>query len=103
MAVRILPILLACLLPLAAGCNSSETAAQDRDGEKKKKPRDEFAQDQVVDLPKPAAFDTARAMKYLRELCAIGPRLSGSDGMLKQQERVKEHFEKLGAKVTLQK
>jgi hypothetical protein len=42
-------------------------------------------------------------MKYLRELCDIGPRISGSDGMRKQQERVKEHFEKLGAKVTFQK
>jgi hypothetical protein len=97
MAVRILPIVLAGLLPLAAGCNNSETAAQ------QKKQRDEFAQDQVVDLPKPAAFDTARAMKYLRELCDIGPRLSGSDGMRKQQELVKAHFEKLGAKVTFQK
>jgi hypothetical protein len=103
MAVRILPIVLACLLPLAAGCNSSETAAQDREAEKKKKQRDEFAQDQVVDLPKPAAFDSARAMKHLRELCEIGPRLSGSEGMRKQQERLIEHFQKLGAKVTLQK
>ncbi len=103
MAVRILPIVLACLLPFAAGCNSSETAAQDRDDTKKKKQRDEFAQDQVVDLPKPAAFDTARAMKYLRDLCAIGPRLSGSEGMRKQQDLLKEHFEKPVSKVTLQK
>jgi glutaminyl-peptide cyclotransferase len=101
MAVRILPIVLVCLLPLAAGCNSAETAAQDR--EKKTKQREEFAQDQVVDLPKPAAFDSARAMKYLRELCALGPRISGSDGIGKLQERVKEHFEKLGAKVTFQR
>jgi hypothetical protein len=54
-------------------------------------------------MPKPAPFDSARAMKYLRELCAIGPRISGSEGMRKQQEMLKAHFEKLGATVTLQR
>lgn len=51
---------------------------------------------------KPAAFDGERAMKYLREICAIGPRMSGSTGMKKQQELIKKHFEDLGAKVTFQ-
>ena len=99
MATRFFLLLVACMLPLNAGCTSSETAAQDS----KKPPRDEFAADQVVELPKPAAFDAARSMKYLKDLCSLGPRISGTEGMRKQQALLKEHFEKLGAKVSLQR
>jgi hypothetical protein len=42
-------------------------------------------------------------MRYLTRLCEIGPRISGSDGMRRQQELLKEHFEKLGATVQFQK
>ena len=48
-------------------------------------------------------FDGERAIKYLRTLCDIGPRISGSEGMKKQQEILKTHFEKHGATVTFQK
>ncbi len=51
----------------------------------------------------PAPFDGKRAMGYLEQLCKIGPRLSGTDGMKKQQDIIKAHFEKLGAKVEFQK
>src|SRR5437588_203387 len=51
----------------------------------------------------PVAFDGKRALEYIRELCKIGTRISGSDGMRKQQELVKGHFEKHGAQVTLQR
>jgi len=47
-------------------------------------------------------FDGERAFGYLKELCAIGPRVSGSEGMLRQQAWLKEHFEKLGGRVSLQ-
>ena len=40
---------------------------------------------------------------YLQEICAFGPRLSGSPAMEKQQAYLKEYFEKLGGKVSLQK
>jgi hypothetical protein len=50
-----------------------------------------------------AAFDAKRAMGYLERLCKIGPRISGSEGMKKQQELLKKHFEDLGGKVELQK
>jgi hypothetical protein len=91
------------LLLLSAGCYHSETAAQDRNNEPKKK-RDEFASDQAPAEPaKMIAFDGDRAMQYLRDLCKIGPRISGSDGMRKQQEFLKEHFEKCGGKVEWQK
>ena len=64
------------------------------------KPRsDGFASDRVG--PPPVAFDAERAMEYLQAVCKIGPRISGTDGMKKQQELIKKHFEDLGAKVTL--
>jgi glutaminyl-peptide cyclotransferase len=44
-----------------------------------------------------------RAYEYLTQICALGPRISGSEGMRRQQEMVKEHFEKLGGKVSLQR
>lgn len=52
----------------------------------------------------PAAipFDSERAMKYLKQLCDIGPRVSGSVGMKKQQALVEKHFKDLGATVTRQ-
>lgn len=43
-----------------------------------------------------------RAMGYLKEVCNIGPRVSATPGMLQQQDLIKTHFEKLGAKVSLQ-
>jgi glutaminyl-peptide cyclotransferase len=48
-------------------------------------------------------LDGLRAFRYLQQVCALGPRPSGSPAMLKQQELLKQHFEKLGGKVTLQK
>lgn len=64
--------------------------------------RDEFAADRA---PAPVAaidFDTKRALGYLDDICRLGPRLSGSDGMKKQQELLQKHFEKLGGKITWQ-
>lgn len=43
-----------------------------------------------------------RAFGYLQDVCAIGPRISATPGMIKQQELIQSHFEKLGAKVSLQ-
>jgi glutaminyl-peptide cyclotransferase len=43
-----------------------------------------------------------RAFGYLKDVCAIGPRVSATPGMVQQQELIKTHFEKLGAKVSLQ-
>ena len=41
-------------------------------------------------------------MKYLQSICDLGPRISGSPAMKRQQELIKKHFEDLGAKVTFQ-
>lgn len=49
-----------------------------------------------------SAFDGERAYGYLKAICEIGPRYSGSPGMAQQQDLLKKHFEGLGAKVTRQ-
>jgi hypothetical protein len=51
----------------------------------------------------PVPFDGKKAMGYLEEVCKIGPRMSGTEGMKKQQELLKKHFEDLGARVTFQR
>jgi glutaminyl-peptide cyclotransferase len=68
------------------------------------KPKEgEFAADRFPALPEPAAFNTRRAMGYLEDVCKIGPRLSGSAGMKKQQELLEKHFKGLGGQVAWQR
>jgi hypothetical protein len=62
---------------------------------------DEFASDRSG--VQPAPFNAKRAMGYLEEICKIGPRISGTEGMKKQQELLKKHFEKQGASVELER
>ncbi|MCA9119406.1 MAG: M28 family peptidase [Planctomycetales bacterium] len=47
-------------------------------------------------------FDGRQAFRYLEMICEIGPRPSGSPGMVKQQEMLTNHFKGLGAAVELQ-
>lgn len=47
-------------------------------------------------------IDGDKAFAYLKAICAIGPRVSGTEGMRKQQELLTAHFQKLGAKVERQ-
>jgi hypothetical protein len=51
---------------------------------------------------RPAPFDGQRAHEYLRQLCNLGPRISGTPAMKKQQQILQDHFEKLGAEVQRQ-
>jgi hypothetical protein len=53
----------------------------------------------LEDIP----FNGARAYDYLVKLCEIGPRPSASEGMLRQQKYLEEHFTRLGAKVEYQR
>jgi glutaminyl-peptide cyclotransferase len=48
-------------------------------------------------------FNGGRAYEYLKQLCAIGPRPSGSPGMAAQQKLLGEHFNKLGGNVEFQR
>lgn len=78
----------------ALGCTSPEEPQK----------KTEFAEDTVPrNLPvADVKFDPERALKYLKQLCDIGPRISGSEGMKKQQEILVKHFKDHGAKVTRQ-
>ncbi len=51
---------------------------------------------------KPIKLDAARSYRYLKKICRIGSRVSGSVGMQKQQELLSKHFLKLKAKVKYQ-
>src|SRR3954470_9048243 len=65
--------------------------------------RSDFAADRAPAPADPVPFDAKRAMGYLDDVCAIGPRISGTDGMEKQQALLRKHFEDKGGKVELQK
>lgn len=52
----------------------------------------------LADIP----FDGERAYGYLRDICDLGVRPSGSSGMAAQQELLIRHFEELGATVRRQ-
>jgi glutaminyl-peptide cyclotransferase len=53
----------------------------------------------LKDIP----FNGTRTYEYLKQLCALGPRSSGSAGMIAQRKLLVEHFKKLGAAVELQR
>lgn len=48
---------------------------------------------------KPAPIDGDRAYRYLKEICAIGPRPAGSAANTRQREVVAKHFREHGANV----
>jgi hypothetical protein len=50
----------------------------------------------------PPAFSGARSFKHLEAIAALGPRPSGSPGMVKQRELIVAHFQTAGAKVSRQ-
>lgn len=58
--------------------------------------------------PQPAAngaapqLDVGRAFGYLTRVCNIGPRVSGTSGMTRQQRMIAQHFADHGAKVRYQ-
>jgi hypothetical protein len=72
-------------------------------GNGQEKKRDEFASDRAAKGGKAIPFDGERAMRYLNAICDLGPRMSGTPAMRKQQELIRKHFEDLGFKVRLQK
>jgi hypothetical protein len=92
---------------LQAPSEKPPSAAEEADStDEPKRPRTQFAQDRVPAEPAPDAkaidFDGKRAMGYLELICSIGPRMSGTRGMKRQQEVIDKHFRDLGLPVELQ-
>jgi glutaminyl-peptide cyclotransferase len=50
-------------------------------------------------LAPPAPIDGERALKYLKQICEIGPRTAGSPANARQLKMVSDHFKKMGAAV----
>jgi glutaminyl-peptide cyclotransferase len=86
---------------LRAGATSA--APKDLSPEESAPPGEGFASDRAGPKTVAVAFDAKRALGYLDVVCRIGPRISGTEGMTKQQELLTKHFEGLGGKVRLQK
>ncbi|NIL96212.1 MAG: M28 family peptidase [Planctomycetales bacterium] len=104
-------ILVACLL-FACGCNTSHTAEPRGKVGRPANPRssDEVGQAGVVPSQFAAAgsplanpLQPQRAMRYLQQICQLGPRVTGSAAMAAQQELLVNHFEQLGGQVHLQR
>ncbi|MCS6865029.1 MAG: M28 family peptidase [Gemmataceae bacterium] len=85
---------------VAVGVSIGCTASDD----KPPPPKTEFATGSGSAATPVAAvpFDGQRALKYLQHICDLGPRISGTEAMKKQQKMIEEHFQKLGATVTRQ-
>jgi glutaminyl-peptide cyclotransferase len=69
--------------------------------QKTTKPKQQFASNQPPGA-QDVAFDAEKAIKHVKALCDIGPRISATEGMKKQQELIIKHFETTGAKVVKQ-
>ena len=76
-----------------------QNQGQDRRGAQNRQQNQAGQQDQDDGIPK---FDGDVAYQNLVEICEIGPRISTSDGMAKQQEMIQEHMEALGGTVEYQ-
>jgi glutaminyl-peptide cyclotransferase len=106
---RLAPVLaVACVLLLAWMLIMPYVGTNARQTEKAADPtrvRDQFAAGAVAAPAdaRPVPFDGKLALGHIRDLCKMGPRISGTAAMKKQQALIKDHFEKLGAKVELQR
>jgi hypothetical protein len=50
-------------------------------------------------LASPAPIDGKRAFGYLKQICALGPRIAGSEANARQRKLVSDHFKKMGGSV----
>jgi hypothetical protein len=90
----------------AVSCVPGETtrAAEDQaagkgPSEEKRQPAKEI---QPADEKSAPTIDPDRAFGYLTKICAIGPRISGTEGMDRQQQLIQDHFTKLKVQVKYQ-
>ena len=65
-------------------------------------PVDSEAEEEAIQLAAPVSIDGQRAYRYLKEICAIGPRPAGTAANTRQREMVAKHFKAMGATLTEQ-
>lgn len=68
----------------------------------KQNPGTTAPQKNKVELATPkqeSQFDQLAAFGYMKDVCAIGPRVSATAGMRKQQKYIQDHFKKIGGKI----
>ena len=65
-------------------------------------PVDPAAEEEAIVLAAPPPIDGQRAYRYLKEICAIGPRPAGTAANTRQREMVAKHFKAMGATLTEQ-
>ncbi|MEO0528984.1 MAG: M28 family peptidase [Planctomycetota bacterium] len=86
-------------LPKEDDGEADETAAESSHVWQRSVPLTRVAQSEVATNP----LDAGRAMGYLRAICEIGPRISGTEGMRLQQKLVQDHFEPLADELEFQR
>ena len=59
-------------------------------------------EEEAIVLAAPIPIDGERAYRYLKEICAFGPRPAGTVANAKQREMVAKHFKAMGATLTEQ-
>jgi glutaminyl-peptide cyclotransferase len=89
-----------------AGCARPAAVAQPLAGESRQSARTSRAASESSlgeNTSRPGnPLNAERAYGYLKEICAIGPRISGSPGMRQQLRLLRQHFAKLGGHVQFQ-
>ncbi len=80
---------------------TASAAAQEGSGFAEKKPGQEGAIriESAADNDRESVFDGEFAYEVLKQICDIGPRISGSEGMQKQRQMLIEHLEAQGATI----
>lgn len=58
--------------------------------------------DEKQDDEKLSQFDAESAFEHLKAICKLGPRVSASRGMRKQQVYIQKHFQQIGGRVLTQ-
>ena len=66
------------------------------------KPQQSVRKTWVKNVAQESEFDQEAAFKFLKQVCDIGPRVSGSAGMAKQQQMLEDHFTSVQGQVYYQ-
>jgi glutaminyl-peptide cyclotransferase len=99
---NILRLICGLVLTLSSLCvaTAQSDSSSDTQDQQTKSSTQAQKQDQAPQKPiDPSGFDGDYAFQILKAICDLGPRVSASEPMLKQQQMIREHFEGLGATV----